>query len=270
MNTPLSRIESGLLISLCGAVLLACLGPVLLQSTHYHAFADQRSWHALPYVMDVLSNVPFVIAGLWGLRGWWRLPEQTKGSAQWFLAAMFFAGLVLTGLCSSYYHWQPDDAGLTVDRLGMVVAFSGLLGLAVADRVSARASWVTAGTVLVLGAIAVLVWAHSGNLLPWVVLQGGGMLLIVALIQRKPIGCAWSISWDAVIVCYALAKALEFGDHAVFAWTQGWVSGHSLKHVIAALAAWPVIAVMHNVAKANPSPSHARRLAQPMRSLACK
>ena len=32
--------------------------------------------------------------------------------------------------------------------------------------------------------------------------------------------------------------------------TQGWVSGHSLKHVFAAMAAWPVMALMHNGAHA--------------------
>jgi hypothetical protein len=111
------------------------------------------------------------------------------------LATLFFAGLVLTALCSGFYHWQPDDAGLTVDRLGMVVAFAGLLGLAAADRVSARAGWGTAGSVLLLGSLSVLVWASSGNLLPWVVLQGGGMLLVMALALRMPVGGAWGIAW---------------------------------------------------------------------------
>ena len=64
---------------------------------------------------------------------------------------------------------------------------------------------------------------------------------------------------------YARAKALEFGDHAVFAWTQGWVSGHSLKHVMAALAAWPVIAVMHNDAKG--APCHVQPLRHGLSSL---
>jgi hypothetical protein len=98
-----------------------------------------------------------------------------------------------------------------------------------------------------------------------VVLQGGGMLLIMALALRKPVGGAWGIAWGLVIIIYALAKALEFGDHAVFAWTQGWVSGHSLKHVMAALAAWPVIAVMHNDAKG--APCHVQPLRHGLSSL---
>lgn len=265
MKKPLSRFEFGLLFTLAGAVLLACWGPVLMQPAHYHGFADQRSWFALPFAMDVLTNLPFAIGGIWGLLVLRRLPSTFTGSAQRILATLFFAGLVLTALCSGFYHWQPDDAGLTVDRLGMVVAFAGLLGLAAADRVSARSGWGTAGAVLLLGSLSVLVWASSGNLLPWVVLQGGGMLLIMALALRKPVGGAWGIAWGLVIIIYALAKALEFGDHAVFAWTQGWVSGHSLKHVMAALAAWPVIAVMHNDAKG--APCHVQPLRHGLSSL---
>jgi hypothetical protein len=33
--------------------------------------------------------------------------------------ALFFTGLLLTAAASSWYHWQPDDAGLAVDRCGM-------------------------------------------------------------------------------------------------------------------------------------------------------
>jgi hypothetical protein len=258
MKSLLSRFEFGLLFTLAGAVLLACLGPELTQPAHYHGFADQRLWLALPFAMDVLTNLPFAIGGIWGLMVLRRLPDSSntdpEARTSRALAALFFAGLVLTGLCSGFYHWQPDDAGLTADRLGMVVAFAGLLGLAAADRVSARAGRGTAGAVLLLGPLSVMVWSSSGNLLPWVVLQGGGMLLVMALAFRMPVGGAWGIAWGAVIVFYALAKALEFGDHAVFAWTQGWVSGHSLKHVMAALVAWPVIAVMHNAEQGRSCP----------------
>jgi hypothetical protein len=72
------------------------------------------------------------------------------------------------------------------------------------------------------------------------------MLLVLALALRKPLPQAWGLPLMAVMAVYATAKLLELGDHAVFDWTSGLVSGHSLKHVVAALAAWPVLAVMHN------------------------
>lgn len=252
MQYPLIPAERGLLAALVLAIATACFGPSVAQFAHYHAFADQRHWLGLPCALDVLSNLPFALLGGWGLL---RLRASGAGQptdAQRPLATLFFAGLVLTALCSGWYHLRPDDAGLGLDRLGMVSAFAGLLGLAAADRISVRAGLWTATAVLALGPITVLVWANSGNLLPWAVLQGGGMLLIVLLALRNPIAGAWGLPLGAVIAWYALAKALELGDHAVFALSQGWVSGHTLKHAAAAMAAWPVISLMHNGAQARP------------------
>jgi hypothetical protein len=244
--SPLSRVESALLLAVAIALLVACFGPAVAQHAHYHAFADQRAGWGVPFAMDVLSNLPFAVAGVWGLV----VLRRFQPGAQPALAALFFAGLLVTAACSSFYHWQPDNAGLAIDRLGMVVAFAGLLGLAVADRISNRAGVATAATVLALGPLSVMVWATSGNLLPWAVLQGGGMLLIVLLAvcrtTGKPIAGAWGIPLATVIALYALAKVLELGDYPVFEFTHGLVSGHSLKHAVAALAAWPVIGVMHN------------------------
>ena len=75
----------------------------------------------------------------------------------------------------------------------------------------------------------------------------GARVVVLALALRRTVPGGWGLPLVAVLALYALAKLLELGDHAVFGWTQGWVSGHSLKHGVAALAAWPVLAVMHNV-----------------------
>jgi hypothetical protein len=160
------------------------------------------------------------------------------------LASLFFAGLVCTAAGSALYHWQPQDAGLLWDRLGMVLPFAGLLGLAGASRVSARAGAAAAGTVLLAGPLAVLWWSHSGNLLPWAVVQLGGMLVVLALACLPRRDGALALHLGAVMALYALAKLFEAADHAVFEATGQAVSGHSLKHVLAAAAAWPVLAAL--------------------------
>lgn len=256
MKTPLTRSESGLLAALALAVVLACFGPAVAQYADYHAFADQRMLWGMPFAMDVLSNAPFALLGAWGLlrlRSVHTPPARRNGfvalvpcDAQRPLAQLFFVGLLLTALCSSYYHLQPNDLGLTIDRTGMLAAFAGLMGLAAADRISARAGQWTAAAVLVLGPVALVVWAMTGNLLPWSVLQGGGMLLVVSLTLRKPLIGAWGVPLLAVIAWYVLAKLLELGDHHVLALTNGLVSGHTLKHMAAAMAAWPVLTVVQN------------------------
>ena len=72
------------------------------------------------------------------------------------------------------------------------------------------------------------------------------MLLVVSLTLRKPLIGAWGVPLLAVIAWYVLAKLLELGDHHILALTDGLVSGHTLKHMAAAMAAWPALAVVQN------------------------
>ncbi|MDH5708104.1 MAG: hypothetical protein OEY75_03250 [Hylemonella sp.] len=236
-------------------VLLAWLAPPLAQAPHYHDFADQRSWLGLPCALDVLSNLPFA---LFGLAGWLRLrplPPSALPPGQYPLAVLFFGGLILTALCSSVYHWRPDDAGLALDRAGMTVAFAGLLGLAVADRIGARAGTRLAVAVLLLGPLSIWIWHASGNLLPWALLQGGGVVLLLALAVLRPLPGALAVRWGAVVLIYAVAKGLELADREVFALSGELVSGHSLKHLVAALAAWPVIGALPRLRQNQPEPA---------------
>lgn len=244
MKPKLTAPELALLGAGTLLALVALVGPAITQPSDYHHFADQRSWLGLPFATDVLSNLPFALWGALGLHQLCNWPPQRLGTSQRGTAMLFFAGLVLTAACSSWYHWQPDDAGLVVDRLGMVVAFAGLLGLAAAGRISARAGTALALTILVLGPLSVAAWALSGNLLPWVALQLGGMAMVLWLASRAPLPGALPVRWGAVILIYALAKLLEQADHQIYELLGHAISGHSLKHLLASLAAWPVCAAM--------------------------
>lgn len=226
-------------------VLLAAFMPPLAQHAHFHDFADQRSWLGLPCALDVLSNLPFALFGLLGLYVLRRVPAAALVQAQRQLAALFFAGLIVTALCSSWYHWAPDNAGLAVDRLGMTVAFAGLLGLGAATHVSGRAGHGFALAVLLCGPLSVWAWVASGNLLPWALLQGGGLVLLLVLAVMKPLPGALAVRWGVAVAIYAVAKVLEQYDAAVFGFAGQLVSGHSLKHLVAACAAWPVIKALH-------------------------
>ena len=249
--------EQLLWLAVLALTTLALVLPPLVQPAHQHAFADVRVWAGVPFAADVLSNLPFVVWGVAGLGVLLRWqgaapPVSASGSAQTALAALFFAGLVFTAPASAFYHWQPLDARLAIDRLGMVVAFAGLIGLAAADRVSARAGICMAACLLVLGPLSVGVWSASGNVMPWLLVQFGGMALVLGLACLKPLPGAPGVAWGAVIAIYALAKLFEMTDEAVYAATSGFVSGHSLKHIVASFAAWPVVTawVSHGKSKA--------------------
>lgn len=244
MRAIVSKPEAVLLAAGASLLALALFGPVVAQPAQYHAFADQRAIWGLPYAMDVLSNLPFALTGLLGLWRLWVLPPRTLGNVQRAMAALFFAGLLLTSIASGWYHWQPDDAGLAIDRTAMAIAFAGILGLAAAGRVSNRAGALLGLALLLLAPLTIQVWSATGNLLPWVLLQSGGMALILWVALLRPRHSALDIRWGWVIFAYGVAKLLELNDHDFYQLTGQWVSGHTLKHVVAALAAWPVISAI--------------------------
>lgn len=241
----LAKSERYLLTAVLALLAAAIFSPYVAQSARYHDFADGRVWGSVPFAMDVLSNLPFALWGAIGLAGVVALSRQSKPLAgQLALAALFFAGLPLTATASAWYHWLPNDSGLALDRLGMTVAFAGLLGLAAAGRISLRAGWSLAGSVLVLGPLSIWVWAATANVLPWALLQFGGMAMVVWFAFTKALPGALPVRWGMVIAIYALAKLLEVADHQIYDLTSHLVSGHSLKHVVASLAAWPVLVAL--------------------------
>ena len=252
--------ELALLLAVAALAALAALLPATGLPAGYHDFADQRTLLGLPHALDVLSNLPFAVMGAWGL--WWlrRVPLDRLGTAQRGLAVLFFVGLMATAFCSSSYHLDPHDAGLCIDRVGMSLAFAGLLGLAAADRIGTRAGVALAALVAVAAPATALVAWLGGNMTPWAVLQGGGLVLLAALALRRPQPRALGFSIIGVIAFYAVAKALELADAPVFALTQQLISGHSAKHLVAALAGWPVVRALQSLAQGAPAGAPARTI----------
>ena len=283
----LEKRERWLLAAVLALLVLAVGGPWMAQPAHHHEFADRRVWEAIPFAMDVLSNLPFALWGALGLfvvcsSAGQRTQGQSRAGGEFSasrvqagLAALFFVGLLVTAGASSWYHLQPDDTGLMFDRLAMTVAFAGLLGLAAAGRVTPRAGVILAGALLVSGPLSIWAWSTSGNIVPWAVVQFGGIALVLWLACLRPLPQALPISWFALIGIYAFAKLLELADHQVFDWTGHLVSGHSLKHVVASFAAWPVVVALNGWAQAckqrNRAPASAAkssipgRIARPLR-----
>lgn len=245
MRLFLTRIEI-LLLAACGLLaVVAVLGPAIAQPPNLHDFADQRTLWGVPHALDVLSNLPFAIAGVWGLLLLRRAPAGALYAPQRACAALFFVGLLATTVCSAWYHLAPDDAGLAVDRIGMSVAFAGTLGLAAAARVSDRAGLALAVALLLLGPASAFWWLDTGDVLPWAVVQFGGiivLLLTLALGRERIAGL--DVRWSLVLLAYAAAKLFEANDHAILAASGELLSGHTLKHVVAAFAAAPVLAAL--------------------------
>ena len=209
---------------------------------HGHPFVDARSWCAIPNTLDVLSNLPFLLVGLWG--GWRVRRILPRSSPTRKSALLAFVGLVLTWAGSSVYHWHPVPETLVLDRLGMAVTFAGVLGWAVADRL--QAVWATrfALCVMVAGGVSAALSVWGGHVMPWAVLQFGGLALVVAhaalTLREGPGQWTFKSPWLALVGFYVLAKWLEMQDEQIFLWTHQWVAGHTLKHLAAACALIPL------------------------------
>jgi hypothetical protein len=258
-GTSTRGLEMGLLVACLALLALGAWGPSITQPSHYHAFADQRALFGVPNMMDVLSNLAFVGFGLGGIWRILRWPHRVLSPVQQSLTTLFFFGLVVTALFSGWYHLQPDNEGLVIDRCGMAIAFAGLLGLAAATRVSDRAGqWLTLA-VLVCGACSIWILSTSSNVLPWAVLQYGGIALMLGLGFLASRESALPVPWITVIVVYALAKFLEQTDAQVYHLTGEMVSGHTLKHIVASFAALPVLRAMSRTS--HPLESSARSAA---------
>lgn len=228
-------------------LLLSLFAPAIEQSHGYHAFADQRLWGVLPHAMDVLSNLGFLIAAIWGAWELYLVRYLPVSPTARFMAAVFFLGLACSFAGSSYYHWAPHDASLVWDRLAMCVPFAGIVGLALQQVCDDRSALWGAAAMLVGGIASVLIWQHNGNLLPWSVVQGGGMLALVVLAFLPARADSWHVRLGMVIVFYALAKLFELGDAEVFHFDHELISGHSVKHLLAACAAWPVLQALRRL-----------------------
>lgn len=228
--------------------LLALLGvalPPLAQPEAYHHFADQRAAFGIAHAADVLTNLVFVAAGAYGLLRVARRPSVDSVTRA--ALAVFFAGVLATAAGSAYYHLAPDSQTLLWDRAPMVVAFAGLLGAFCTQRVSRRAGVMTLAGTLALGTASLLQAATTGNVVAYLVLQVGGLvgMVLMLAVGARPAGTNGApvvpmrdaFAWGALLGWYALAKLLELGDTFVWDLTGQLVSGHSLKHLAAGVAA---------------------------------
>ena len=240
---PIQVVRHGIVVvAVFGAVAAVLAGPLLPQPLAYHNMADQRSWMGIPNAFNVLSNLPFGVVGAIGLAAIFgshvdrRVPFHDSWE-RWPYAALF-GGVALTTVGSSYYHLAPDNWRLVWDRLPMTVGFMGLLTAVVAERVGTRVARRLFAPLLAVGVASVGYWywgevQGAGDLRFYLLVQFGSLLVVVLLLVLYPARYVGGGYLVAALAAYAAAKGLELADERIFA-LGGIVSGHSLKHLVAA------------------------------------
>jgi hypothetical protein len=238
----MNRLLTCLPLSITLLAVLAMLvhGPIP-QLAHYHDFADQRSGFGLPCVADVLSNAGFALLGLGGVASLWARRATPSIKAGWPGYCLFLIALVLTAIGSSYYHLAPDNARLVWDRLPIALACAGLLA-GVRAETRPASNGLLFMLIVVTGAVASVAWWRfteqqgAGDLRPYLLLQGLPIVLIPLwqAIYRAPV--ADRRSFARAVGLYIVAKLAELHDFELLQ-LFGWISGHTLKHLLATAAA---------------------------------
>lgn len=198
----------------------------------YYAFIDERSFAGIPNAWNVLSNLPFLYVG-------WQIGKvfRPEGDPAYRYPGILLAiGMALTAIGSSYFHADPNPSTLFWDRLPMVVAFSGVFLLLISDRFSRELSRRIFWPLLGLSIASVLYWRYGENLRPYLSLQFGLLIFTFAIAIFTRGNRLRNSAVFGMAGLYLAAKVLEAKDAPIFTTFGELASGHSLKHLLAAVA----------------------------------
>lgn len=235
-------------VVLFSVIVCSLLSPVA-QNAAYHFFADTRSWLGISNAANVISNVGFFVVGILGLID---LRKSSATSQIKLVYLVLYVGLLLTAAVSAHYHYHPTNESLVYDRLPMTIVFMAFLSATVGEMINRRAGFLLFWPLLLFGIGSVLYWNHTQNL-------GRGDLRWYGLVQFLPIVLIPLIYFLfdpdkrrtklkallRIICWYIAAKIFEIFDEEIFSFT-GFISGHTLKHLAAAVATFYIVLMTKN------------------------
>lgn len=239
----MNQMQKNTMLLMVGLFMISVIGQILglfHLSNHYHEFIDVRNFFGINRFFDTLSNIGFLIVG--GLF----IKEIFLKDQKDFNLILIALGSILVFFGSSYYHLQPSDARLLWDRLPISIVFAGILSYSLSINnliVEKHKNKFNVGYLL-FSVFSVLFW-YIGSLQqaswlgPYVFVQFGGMLTLI-YIAIKGENKNFNKNIWYVLAWYVAAKLCEHFDETIFNYTHQLLSGHTIKHLLAAVAlyAW--------------------------------
>ncbi len=248
MSIKLSQLNSKykyrILMGISVCLLIVFLFPRISQPLSYHNFSDQRNFLEIQNCLNVISNIAFIISGVFGLYKCLVIKAEqstfiTASEKNLYIA--FFFNSILVGIGSAYYHLQPNNFSLMWDRLPMSTIIMIFLSIIFIERISKKLGLWLILPLIVIGITSVLYWEYSelinqGDLRFYIFAQAFPIALIVAtLLLYKPVYSHTYLIYIA-LVFYVLGKIGELLDYQVYKATLHLISGHSIKHLLIALS----------------------------------
>jgi hypothetical protein len=213
--------------------------PPIPQDVNYHNFADGRTMLQVPNFWNVLSNIPFFLVGGLGLYKLYSNRLVILNSMKFGYALLFF-GVALVAFGSGYYHLEPNNETLVWDRLPMTIAFMSLFAILLSEFIEQRVGKRLLFPLLLVGMGSVFYWYWgemngAGDLRAYALVQFLPMLIIPVLLYAFKPHYSHVLGYWLLLLCYLLAKVFEYFDGAIYTLLGQAISGHSLKHIVAAL-----------------------------------
>jgi hypothetical protein len=219
-------------------------GPIP-QDADYHLFVDERVVWSIPNFWNVVTSIPFAIVGLLGLA-----KLSTPGKLKFLhenttAYILLFVGTLLVSFGSAYYHLEPNNQTLVWDRLPMSIAFMALFSIVISEFLSVRSGKALLLPLILTGMLSVAYW-HFGES------RGNGDLRFYAIVQFYPMIALFIMlfcfrssythvqAYWWLLLAYIIAKLFEHFDAEVYH-SLGFISGHSLKHLTAALGVFVLL-----------------------------
>ena len=160
-----------------------------------------------------------------------------------------FIGVALVSLGSGYYHMAPDNDTLVWDRLPMSIGFMALSVAVLADHIHPRLGKILLAPAIILGCASVIYWRYTDDLRAYVLVQFLPLLMMPAVLILFGAARQDRGHLLAALVIYMVSKLAEYYDRAIFEASGNIVSGHSLKHLSAALALFVVYLMLRRRAR---------------------
>jgi hypothetical protein len=223
----------GSLIALFLIMLIFC--NTIPQRKAYHNFVDKRALCGICNFCDVISNVPFLIVGAYGIWAIGQLSESNfLSSGERFAWCLFFLGTFFVGFGSGYYHLCPNNDRLFWDRMPMCISFAGfnLALVEVLGIYEPSPFWQL--TALFSCLLSCYYWRLYDDLRFYLIIQFYPMAVAIPVFLAVEPRCTHMKYIYFTYSAYLFAKLTEFYDRGVFRLTMEIISGHSVKHLAAA------------------------------------
>ena len=248
---PAKKLYLSILTVLTLAIFIAVFAfvPRIPQWSSYHQFSDVRKVAGIPNFANVISNILFILVSIIGFLSLWRQwKNKNLTGKEAIIFLTLFIGVFMTGIGSAYYHWSPDNDSLVWDRLPMTIVFMSLLSLTIMERVDFKLGFWLLIPLIIFGIFSVFYWHWTellgrGDLRLYAIAQFYTVFLIMAILYLFPKSYPPLKIYIGMFIIYGFAKLFEHFDLTIYR-MGGVVSGHTLKHIFAAISTYGAVMML--------------------------